>query len=72
LVVTVLLVKAVGILHAGGGLQVTLLAQPVAVVVAFEVNTNVKHPEAEEAVNAGGKAVPVKFANSGADALLPS
>jgi hypothetical protein len=64
--------RAVGFLQVGGGAQVTLLAQPAAVVVAFEVNTNVRHPEAEEAVYAGGKAVPDKVANNGAAALLPS
>jgi hypothetical protein len=42
--------SAVGFLQDGGGAQVTLLAQPAAVVVPFEVNTNVKHPLAEEAV----------------------
>ena len=63
---------AVGFLHVGGGAQVTLLAQPAAVVVAFEVNTNVKHPDAEEAVYADGKAVPDKVANNGAAALFPS
>ena len=70
--VTVELVTAVGKLHVGAGAQVTLLTQPAAVVEPFEVNTNVKHPEAAEDVKAGGKVVPDKVANSGALALLPS
>ena len=64
--------SAVGFLHDGGGAQVTLLAQPAAVVVPFEVNTNVKHPLAAEEVNEGGKVVPDKFARSGAVVSLPS
>jgi hypothetical protein len=70
--VTVAFVKVVGLLHVGAGAQVTLLAQPVDVVVPFEVNTNVKHPVDAEDVNEGGKAVPVKVANNGAEASLPS
>jgi hypothetical protein len=71
-VVGVTAVTAVGILQAGAGLQVTLLAQPAAVVVPFEVNTNVKHPLAEEEVYAGGKTVPDNVASNGAVASLPS
>ena len=63
---------AVGFLQVGGDAQVTLLAQPAALVVALEVKINVKHPEAEEAVYAGGKVVPDKVANNGAEALFPS
>ena len=66
------MVTVFGILQVGAGAQVTLLAQPAAVVVPFEVNTNVKHPEEAEDVNAGGKAVPDRVANNGAEALLPS
>ena len=40
--------------------------------MAFEVNTNVKHPVAAEDVNEGGKAVPDKVANNVAVASLPS
>lgn len=65
-------VSEVGILHAGGGPQVILLTHPAAVVVAFDVNTNVKVPAEEEAVNDGGKVVPVNVAKSGAVASLPS
>jgi hypothetical protein len=65
-------VTAVGILHAGGGPQVTLLAHPALFVVLFEVNTNVKLPEAEEAVIAGGIVAPDKVANSGDVAFGPS
>ena len=72
LCVVVLLVKATGTLHGGGGAQVTLATQPAAFVVAFEVNTKVKHPEAAEEVNDGGKAVPDKVANKVAVASLPS
>ena len=70
--VTVELVTAVGRLHVGAGAQVILVAQPVAVVVPFDVNTKVKHPEDAEEVNEGGKVVPVKVASNVADALLPS
>ena len=70
--VTVEFVKVVGLLHVGAGAQVTLLTHPAAVVAALEVNTNVKHPEAAEDVNEGGKAVPDKLAKSGAVASLPS
>jgi hypothetical protein len=65
-------VTAVGILHAGGGPQVTLLAHPALFVVLFEVNTNVKLPEAEVAVIAAGIVAPDKVANSGDVAFGPS
>ena len=48
--VTVAFVTALGILQVGAGAQVTLVAQPVEVVVPFDVNTNVKHPEDAEDV----------------------
>jgi hypothetical protein len=65
-------VRAVGGLHVGGAAQVILLTQPAALVVPFEVNTNVKHPEAAEDVNEGGKVVPDKLANKVAEVLSPS
>ena len=64
--------SVVGFLQTGGGPHVMLLTQPAALVVAFEVNTNVKHPVAAEEVNDGGKVVPDKVANKGAVASLPS
>lgn len=65
-------VKATGLGQAGAGEQVTLLIQPVAVVVASDVNTNVKHPEGAEEVNEGGNVVPDNVANRVAEALSPS
>ena len=64
--------RVVGFLQTGGAAHVILLTQPAAVVVPFEVNTNVKHPLAAEEVNEGGKVVPDKFARSGAVVSLPS
>jgi hypothetical protein len=71
-VVGVTAFTAVGILHAGGGPQFTLLAHPALFVVLFEVNTNVKLPEAEVAVIAAGIVGPDKVANSGDVAFGPS
>ena len=58
--------------HGGGGPQVTLATHPAAFVPAFDVNTKVKQPLGELAVNVGGNVVPEKAPNKGAAELVPS
>jgi hypothetical protein len=65
-------VSVLGLAQVGVGAQVTLDTQPVEVVVAFDVKTNVKHPVGPEAVIGAGTAVPEKVPNKFAGETAPS
>ena len=65
-------VNVFGLEQVGGGPQVTLASHPAAFVVAFDVNTKVKHPEAAVEVKGPGTAVPEKVPNKVPVATSPS
>ena len=48
-----------GLGHVGAVTQETFANHPVDDTELSDVNTNVKHPQAEEPINSGGKVVPV-------------
>ena len=66
-------VSVFGFVQVGAGKQVILDSQPVELVVAFDVKTNVKHPVGPDAVIGPGIVVPEKVPKSvPAATLLPS
>jgi hypothetical protein len=69
--VKAVVVKAIGCEQLGGGPHVIFDAQPAAVVVAFDVNTNVKQPLAALEVNEGGNVVPEKVPKTAPALLFP-
>ena len=64
--------KAIGFGHVIAGVQYISAFHPALIPVAFDVNTNVKHPLGEVAVNEGGKVVPVKVPRIGEVGKFPS
>ena len=65
-------VSVLGLVQVGGYAQVTFETQPAATPELSDVKTKVKHPEAVEAVNGPGTAVPEKVPKRVPAVLFPS